>query len=169
MSFLDEILAQPGFSPSQLAVGAVMYLAWTAAYVHIIWKGFKDKSYGVPWSSMMLNVCWEALFSFNLTDAKLFWFFLWGNRLWLVFDLMIVYQFFRYGREVQVIPLPAMPTPSPVSDTLVEVLQAARSLVEPAHDVGCALRIGFGRRPIQHVGILNLQPRNHDAIDRQLL
>ncbi len=33
-------------------------------------------------------------------------------------------------REVQVIPLPAMPTPSPVSDTLVEVLQAARSLVE---------------------------------------
>ena len=104
MSFLDEILAQPGFSPSQLAVGAVMYLAWTAAYMHIIWKGFKDKSYGVPWSSMMLNVCWEAIFSFNLTDARLFWFFVWGNRLWLLFDVAIVYQFFKYGREVQTIP-----------------------------------------------------------------
>lgn len=104
MSILDEILAQPGFSPAQLAVGAVMYLAWTAAYLHIIWVSHRDKSYGVPWSSLMLNVCWEFIFSFNLTDARLFWFFVWGNRLWLVFDLVILYQFFANGRAVQTIP-----------------------------------------------------------------
>lgn len=101
MGFIDEILAQPGFSPSQLALGAVMYLAWTAAYVLIIVKGFRDKSYGVPWPSLMLNIVWEAIFSFNLTDARLFAFFVWGNRLWLAFDVVIVFQFLRYGRGEQ--------------------------------------------------------------------
>ncbi|MEZ4406437.1 MAG: hypothetical protein R3A52_08185 [Polyangiales bacterium] len=101
MGFIDEILAQPGFSRSQLAVGAVMYLAWTAAYLLIIVKGFRDKSYGVPWPSLMLNIVWEAIFSFNLTDARLFAFFVWGNRLWFIFDVVIVYQFLRYGRGEQ--------------------------------------------------------------------
>ncbi len=101
MGFIDKILAQPGFSPSQLAVGAVMYLAWTVAYVLIILKGCRDKSYGVPWPSLMLNIVWEAIFSFDLTGAKLIDFFVWGNRLWFVFDLVIVYQFLRYGRGEQ--------------------------------------------------------------------
>ncbi|MBL8604885.1 MAG: hypothetical protein JNK72_23355 [Myxococcales bacterium] len=101
MRFVDALLRQPGFSPAQLVIAAIMYLAWTAAYFFIIVKGFRDKSYGVPWASLMLNIVWEALFSFELTDARLHPFFLWGNRLWLVFDVAIVYQFFRYGREAQ--------------------------------------------------------------------
>jgi hypothetical protein len=100
----DELMAQPGFSPTQAAVGAVMYLAWTVAYGIIIYRGFKDRSYGVPWPCIVLNVAWEAIFSFEITHAKLHWFFLWGNRFWFVFDLLIIYQLARYGRDAQVVP-----------------------------------------------------------------
>lgn len=104
MGLWDDLLRQPGFSTTQVAVGAVMYLAWTAAYGIIIHRGFKEKTYGLPWPCVVLNVCWEAIFSFELTDARLHWFFHWGNRLWFVFDVLILFQLFRYGRAAQVVP-----------------------------------------------------------------
>lgn len=104
-ALLNEILAQPGFSPGLLLVGCVMYGAWTAAYFSIILTCHRQKSYGVPWVSLVFNVVWETCFSFNLLDQRLFWFFLWGNRLWLAFDLVIAAQFLMYGPRVQVQPL----------------------------------------------------------------
>jgi hypothetical protein len=104
MGLWDELMRQPGFSPTQVAVGAVMYLAWTVAYGIIIYRGFKDRTYGVPWPCIVLNVAWEAIFSFELTNARLHWFFLWGNRTWLLLDVLIIYQLARYGREAQVVP-----------------------------------------------------------------
>ena len=81
-----------------------MYLAWTTAYLFIIISCFKQKSYGIPMVVLCFNVIWEFYFSFNVLGSDLFYFFVWGNRLWFVFDVIIVYQFFRYGRERQVIP-----------------------------------------------------------------
>lgn len=104
MGVWDELMRQPGFSPLQAVFGAVMYLAWTAAYALIIYRGCKDHTYGVPWPCIVLNVAWEAIFSFELTDAKLHWFFLYGNRFWLLFDVFILYQLARYGREAQLVP-----------------------------------------------------------------
>lgn len=103
-NLLSEILAQPGFSPAMMVVGGVMYLAWTAAYVCIIVSCHRQKTYGVPWAFLIFNVIWEFCFSFNVLDQRLFWFFLWGNRLWLVFDIVIAVQFLAYGRAVQVQP-----------------------------------------------------------------
>ncbi len=100
----DELMRQPGFSPMQVAIGAVMYLAWTAAYGIIIYRGFKEKAYGLPWPCIVLNVVWEAIYSFELTDARLHWFFHYGNRLWFVFDVLILYQLIRYGKAAQVVP-----------------------------------------------------------------
>ncbi len=104
MSVLDEILALPGFTPALLPVGAVMYAAWTAAYVSVIRQGCRQKTYGVPMVSLCLNVVWETIFSFNLTGAKLPAFFVWGNRFWLAPDVVILALFFLYGRENQTVP-----------------------------------------------------------------
>ena len=104
MGVWDELMRQPGFSPRQAAFGAVMYLGWTLAYAIVIYRGFKDKSYGIPWPCIVLNVAWEAIFSFELTHAKLHWFFLYGNRFWFAFDLVILYQLARFGRGAQVLP-----------------------------------------------------------------
>jgi hypothetical protein len=102
---LNEVLAQPGFSPALIGVGLVMYGAWTLAYLYIIISCFKQKSYGVPMITLCFNVIWEFCFSFNVMGSNLFWFFVWGNRLWFVFDVVIALQFFLYGRAQQVIPV----------------------------------------------------------------
>ncbi|MBK6535169.1 MAG: hypothetical protein IPF99_38250 [Deltaproteobacteria bacterium] len=49
-------MRQPGFSPLQAVFGAVMYFAWTAAYATVIYRGFRDRTYGVPWPCIVLNV-----------------------------------------------------------------------------------------------------------------
>jgi len=104
MTLLDDLLAQPGFTPALLIVGLIMYGAWTAAYLAIIVIGFRQKTYGVPLVCICLNVVWEFLFTFEVTDARLHWFFIWGNGLWFFFDLVIVAQLFLYGKNAQVVP-----------------------------------------------------------------
>lgn len=105
MNILNDLLAQPGFSPGLIAIGAVMYFGWAGAYFFIIRAGFRDHTFGVPWAILGFNITWEFFFSFNLLDQRLSPFFLWGNRLWLIFDIIIVGQFLAYGRSVQTAPL----------------------------------------------------------------
>ena len=80
-----------------------MYIAWTAAYGCIIWKAWKDKSYGVPFLGVCLNIAWEFLFAFDVLDSRLHWFFRVGNGFWFVFDILIFLQLWRHGREAQVL------------------------------------------------------------------
>jgi iron complex outermembrane receptor protein len=103
-AIVSRILAEPGFTPALLGVAVVLYAAWTAAYLCIIVRCHRDQSYGVPFASLSFNVVWEACYSFNLLDQRLSPFFLWGNRAWLLFDLVLYYQFLRYGPKVQVLP-----------------------------------------------------------------
>jgi len=86
-----------------IMAGVVAYtLLWTAAYVLIIIKGFKDRSYGVPMVALCLNFSWEFLFSFVWPDSNMVR--TWLYRFWFIPDAVIVWQLFRYGREAQVIP-----------------------------------------------------------------
>ncbi len=104
MPLLEDLLAQPGFTPALLVVGVIMYGAWTAAYLAIIAIGFQDRTYGVPLVCVCLNVVWEFIFTFEVTDARLHWFLIWGNGLWFFFDVVIVTQLFLYGKNAQVTP-----------------------------------------------------------------
>lgn len=70
MGIWDELMRQPGFSPLQAVFGAVMYLAWTAAYVTIIYRGFKDRTYGVPWPCIVLNVACRGAASKRLSFCE---------------------------------------------------------------------------------------------------
>lgn len=37
---------------------------WLASYLGIIWRGFKDRSYGMPLVALGTNISWECVFSF---------------------------------------------------------------------------------------------------------
>jgi hypothetical protein len=93
-----------GFTPALMVVGAVMYLTWTAAYLLIIRQCFREQTYGVPMVAVMMNIVWEFCFSFDVLNQNLALFFVWGNRLWFFFDVVIVYQLFKWGRGAQAIP-----------------------------------------------------------------
>jgi hypothetical protein len=76
---------------------------WLVAYILIIRQGFKDRTYGVPMLCVALNFSWEFIYAVqfpfpNAIIETLRW-------AWLLTDAVIVYQFFRYGRDSQTVPL----------------------------------------------------------------
>jgi len=81
----------------------VMFVAWTACYIVSFRQARRDASYGFPIVNVALNLGWEVVFAFALVGPlPRFYFPLqWGHLMWVAFDLMNVYQIFRYGRGMQ--------------------------------------------------------------------
>ena len=78
------------------AMIGVCALAWVAAYLLIIKRGFQDKSCGMPMIALCFNFSWELIFGYIEPDAPpqdLV------NQVWLLVDAVIVYQYLRYGRR----------------------------------------------------------------------
>lgn len=84
---------------------------WALAYIGIIYRGFKDETYGMPIIALTLNLSWEIVFAFvippygsadslliphgALKAQAIF-------TVWAILDLIILYTFFKYGyREFQ--------------------------------------------------------------------
>lgn len=72
---------------------------WILAYYFIIFKGFKDKTFGMPLIALAGNISWEFIFSFVYPQVgephgsmqlpvNITWFFL---------DVVILYQYIKYG------------------------------------------------------------------------
>src|SRR5262245_7409702 len=76
-----------------LTVGGIF---WILTYVFIIFKGSKDKTYGMPLIALCANISWEFIFSFILPSSAPQLFI---NYLWFGLDCVIVYQFFRYYKN----------------------------------------------------------------------
>lgn len=76
-----------------LTIGGIF---WILTYVIIISKGFKDKTYGMPFMALCANISWEFIFSFILPHSppQLF-----VNYLWFGLDSVIVFQFFKYHKN----------------------------------------------------------------------
>lgn len=76
---------------------------WIVAYLLIIRQGFKDRTYGIPMLCIALNFTWEFIYAIDFPfPVHLIEILRW---VWLLCDVVIVYQLFRYGRESQTIPL----------------------------------------------------------------
>jgi hypothetical protein len=74
-------------------------LAWTVVYIFLIRAGFKDKTYGMPLFALALNIAWELLYTilgFQHTEISLQ---TWVNLVWSLFDIAIVFCYFKYGKE----------------------------------------------------------------------
>jgi hypothetical protein len=71
-------------------------LFWTMTYLLIIYRGFKDKSYGIPMIALTLNISWEFIYSF-ITPAPAPQRYI--NIIWFLFDVVILYQFFKYWKS----------------------------------------------------------------------
>jgi hypothetical protein len=76
---------------------------WIIAYMLIIREGFRTRTYGIPMLCIGLNFTWELLYAINFPFPNTIIEMLrWA---WLVLDMVIVYQLFRFGRNAQTIPL----------------------------------------------------------------
>jgi len=67
---------------------------WSLAYLLIIRRGFKDRTFGMPLVAACANISWELIFSFihphNPPQLYI-------DITWFMLDLLIVYQVLRYG------------------------------------------------------------------------
>ena len=82
--------------PIALAVLMGSGLSWSIAYVLIIRKSARDKTFGMPMTALCANLTWEFIFSF--VQPHPFPIVL-CNYAWLALDFVLAYQFLRYGRE----------------------------------------------------------------------
>jgi len=74
-----------------ILLGATGGFCWILAYVFIIYKGIKDKTYGMPLIPLVLNFGYEFTYSFFYPVNRMF------NLPWLLLDLGIIYTYFKYG------------------------------------------------------------------------
>ena len=72
-------------------------IAWTIVYFALVYRGIKDKSYGMPLVPLALNFAWETVFSLvyppvvtGLAGSII-------NTIWMVCDVGIIYTYFKYG------------------------------------------------------------------------
>jgi len=71
-------------------------LFWSATYILIIRRGFKDKTFGMPMVALCANISWEIIFAFVLPhDAPQ----IYVNYIWFSLDVVIVIQFLKYGKK----------------------------------------------------------------------
>ena len=71
-------------------------LFWSATYILIIRRGFKDKTFGMPMAALCANISWEAIFAFVTPHGAPQ---LYVNYIWFALDAVIVVQFLKYGKK----------------------------------------------------------------------
>ena len=72
-------------------------LAWTITYIALVYRGFRDRSYGMPLVALALNFTWEIVYSqiYPPSSIKLVGTII--NTVWMLCDAGIVATFFLYG------------------------------------------------------------------------
>ncbi len=76
----------------------VMGISWTIVYLLVIYRSFKDKSYGIPILALLLNMSWEFIYSFVLeTNSSTVQLYI--NRTWYFLDAMIFAAYILYGKK----------------------------------------------------------------------
>ena len=79
---------------------------WLIAYILIIYRGFKDHSYGMPVVALIGNLGWEIIFGLGIQSGCAA---SWSscpaaiiqarNFIWLLFDFLILFTVLKYGRR----------------------------------------------------------------------
>jgi hypothetical protein len=71
-------------------------LLWSLAYILILRVGARDRAPGMPLAALLLNLAWEAVFSFVYPSPQPQ---LHVNRIWFLLDVAIGVQTFRLVRS----------------------------------------------------------------------
>lgn len=98
-----------GTEAIKLTLTIVSGLCWTVVYIDGIRLGFKDRSYAIPFYALALNVAWEMLHTiFGLQRTVSAQTII--NAVWFVFDLGILYTYFKFGQKYFFRSLTGLPT-----------------------------------------------------------
>ena len=74
-------------------------LCWTLTYYYSIRIGFRDKVDAMPFIALALNITWEGLYAFTGLTSNLSNIQAWINLVWVIFDLFLLYVYFKFAKE----------------------------------------------------------------------
>ncbi len=77
---------------SALMLGSGLF--WTLTYILVIWRGFRDQTYGVPLVALCTNISWEFIFSFVYPPGGAQHIV---NIIWFSLDAIIFFTLLKYG------------------------------------------------------------------------
>jgi hypothetical protein len=86
-------------TPLEAGMAAAGDLLWLVVYILAIRIGFKQKTYAIPLVAVLLNVTWEFLYTAIYPSESRVSMVL--HTAWLIIDLVILYQVYRFGRKEQ--------------------------------------------------------------------
>ncbi|HEY6073668.1 MAG TPA: hypothetical protein VIV15_09810, partial [Anaerolineales bacterium] len=84
-------------SPLFTAFTLVSGISWSIVYIDVINRGFRDRTYGMPFFALAFNISWEFIYSFLIYQG--FPLQRAVNILWFLLDLAILYTYFWYGPD----------------------------------------------------------------------
>ncbi|ASK28852.1 hypothetical protein CEY12_01450 [Chryseobacterium sp. T16E-39] len=82
---------------AELVATSASGLAWTVVYIALIYRGIKDKSYGMPLVPLALNFAWEFVFSIVYPPAVTGIAGIVVNAVWMICDIGIITTYFLYS------------------------------------------------------------------------
>ncbi|NJI73259.1 hypothetical protein HCX49_08585 [Sphingobacterium kitahiroshimense] len=82
---------------AELIATSASGLAWTVVYIALIYRGIKDKTYGMPLVPLALNFAWELVFSLIYPPADTGLAGTVINAIWMICDIGIVACYFVYS------------------------------------------------------------------------
>ena len=82
----------------ELILTLICGICWSLAYIGIIVRSFRDKTYGMPFWALAFNICWEFIFAVIFVD-KSYYAFMIINRIWFSLDIFILVAYCCYGRK----------------------------------------------------------------------
>jgi hypothetical protein len=74
-------------------------VSWTLVYISCIRIGFHQKTYCIPFWALALNFTWEIwhdIFDLRELGPQLQVII---NAVWLIFDTIVLYTYFKYGKK----------------------------------------------------------------------
>lgn len=89
-------------TPFAMVLVGISGLCWTLVYLGIINRGRKDHVHGMPLYALGLNIAWEVLYSMDglfFHHTTMIPLQIAANCVWAFFDVIIFYQYFKYGRS----------------------------------------------------------------------
>lgn len=82
-----------------LVLAGLSGLCWTIVYIECIRLGIKQKTYAMPFWALALNIGWEGVHSVIGLQKEGVSLQVVINIIWFIFDIGILYTYFRYGRK----------------------------------------------------------------------
>lgn len=137
---------------------------WTVAYILILRRAAKDRTYGMPLAALGANIAWEFIFSFVLPHKSPQ---LQVNYVWFAFDVAILWQTFRYGRAEQAHPWLRKNFPLVLVGTLVTAFFAVYTLTLEFSDWH-GMYAAFGQNLMMSILFVGLLLRRDDIRGQSL-